>query len=565
MPTYPPTGPAPLAARQLSSLLGPVALTEAGHDIHPSALALGGTELGQAADHLKLADFSRTEPLIRLVARMLGSILRRCTVSQDGRLLRPGGFRLRRLADWSAQSTGATAPMLELLSSPCRVSCSFCYHLGNPPGVGGTRQNVTWDEIETRLRYFRDGLLLPRRNLSDVDEVFTHPRCFDLLDALFTDGPRIVVANTNGCSLTEDVVERLADYRWALVNLSLTSSNPEVRRVHLRDARPEVAIASLEHMDRHRVPYSVSIVAWPPIGLDDLERTIIFCDSHLPAFIRVYFPGATRFFRRPPDSAEAYWLEALEVIRRLRPRLSTPLTLDLQKYEEVLLERWSSEPRVLGTVRNSPARAMGLRWGDVITRVGDRKVFFRDQLKAVLDASSRGGSEAVVLEWSRDGDLMQGRLGPATEGTHPYGPFYPMGGLVVSDGISTAHLGHVARAVRKYRAKEVLFLSSRLMAPLARDLFRGWRLLPPGTRVTVVPVPNAFFGGNVFVGDLLVVDDYVQFLTFWMSRNGQPDLVLIPSSPFTDWGRDLVGTSHLEIARATGLPVELIPVSRMTF
>jgi hypothetical protein len=455
--------------------------------------------------------------------------------------------------------------MLELLSSPCRVSCSFCYHLGNPPGVGGTRQHVTWDEIESRLRYFRSGRLLPSRNLSDVDEVFTHPRCFDVLDALFADGPRVVVANTNGSTLTESVVTRLAGYRWVLVNLSLTSSDPSVRKLQLRDARPEIAVSSLERLDRYEVPYSVSIVAWPTIGLDDLERTIRFCDRHLPAHIRVYFPGATRYFPHPPANAEAYWLHVLQLVRELRADLSAPLTLDLQKYEEVLLEQWRNEPRVLGTVRNSPARAVGLRWGDVITRVGGLPVLFRDQLKAVLDTPYRNESEGVSLEWSRDGDCLRAMLGPASVGSYPHGPFYPMGGLVVSDGISTAHLAHVARVVRKHAARVVLLLSSRLMAPLVSDLLGGWRLLPPGTKVTVVPVPNSFFGGNVFVGDLLTVDDYVEFLTSWVARNGRPDLVLIPSSPFTDWGRDLVGQSYREISRATGLPVELMPVSRMAF
>ncbi len=565
MRALPPPSATLLAARQFRSLSRVVSLVGDGCELSPDAVERGGTDSGTAHGYLSIADFARTSPRLELAARLLRSLLNRFRPIGDGRPLRPDGFRLRRLSDWAVPHGGSAAPMLELLSSPCRVNCSFCYHLGNPPGVGGTRQNVTWDEIETRLRYFRTGRLLPRRNLSDVDEVFTHPRCFDVLDALFADGPRAVVANTNGCSLTEGVVERLAGYDWVLVNLSLTSSDPDMRRLHLRDSRPEVAVGSLEHLDRHKVPYSVSIVAWPSIGLADLERTIRFCDNHLPAFIRVYFPGATRFFPRPPDNAEAYWLQALDLVRGLRRELAAPLTLDLQKYEEVLLERWSTEPRVLGTVRNSPARALGLRWGDVVTRVAGRRVFFRDQLKAVLDGSYRSGSQGVPLEWSRDGRRMEGRLGPVSEGVYPYGAFYPLGGLVISDGISTAHLAHVGRVVRRHRAKKVLFLSSRLMVPLARDLFRGWRLLPPGTTVTVVPVPNAFFGGNVFVGDLLVVDDYVQFLSSWVGRNGKPDLVLIPSSPFTDWGRDLVGACHLEISRSIGLPVELIPVPRMTF
>jgi hypothetical protein len=554
-----------LAARQLHSLLGPVALMQQDRECRPSFVQPGRTELGTRAEHLTIGDFARTAPRLQLVAKLLLSILRRFDLGGATGPARLDGFRLRRLDDWTAPS-GAAVPMLELLSSPCGVSCSFCYHLGNPPGVGGTRQSVSWEEVETRLRYFRRGKLLPQRNLSDVDEVFRHPRCFDLLDELFADGGRVVVANTNGSTLTEEVVRRLSAYRWVLVNLSLASSDPDVRRAHLRDRSPEVAISSLAYLDQYRIPYSVSLVAWPQIGLGDLERTIRFCDGHLPAHIRVYFPGATRFFPGAPRNAEAYWLEALELVRSLRGETSAPVTLDLQKYEEVLLEGWGNEPRALGTIRNSPARTLGLQWGDVITSAAGRKVYFRDQLKAVLDGVYKHGSQGVALEWSRDGQSKRGVLGgPGAGGSYPYGPFYPAGGLVVSDGISTAHLASVARAVGKHRANDVLLLSSRLMAPLTRELLRGWRLLPPDTTVTVVAVPNQFFGGNLFVGDLLVVDDYVAFLRGWTAEHGTPDLVLIPSSPFTGWGRDLVGKCHLEIARATGLAVELIPSPRMAF
>ncbi len=564
MPVLPPRRAVLLAARQLKSLSRVVSLVEESRELSPETIETGCSDCGRAHGYLSVSDFARTAPRVQLVARLLRSLLRRFRAPQANTCLRPDGFRLRRLTDWETPAGGAV-PMLELLSSPCGVSCSFCYHLGNPPGVGGTRQRVSWGEVQTRLRYFRRGKLLPQRNLSDVDEVFRHPRCFDLLDELFRAGSRVVVANTNGSTLTEDVVRRLATYEWVVVNLSLASSDPDMRRVHLRDPAPEVATSSLALLDTYRVPYSVSLVAWPQIGLDDLERTIRFCDGHLPANIRVYFPGATRFFPRPPADAEGYWQDTLGLVRRLRPQLSAPITLDLQKYEEVLVERWSNEPRVLGTIRGSPARGLGLRWGDVLTRVGGRRVWFRDQLKAVLGAFYRNGPRGVSVEWSRDGVPKCGTLGPASEGSYPYGPFYPLGGLIVSDGISTAHLRDIARLVRRHGAKDVLLLSSRLMAPLARDLLRSWRLLPAETAVTVVPIPSVFFGGNVFVGDLLVVDDFVDFLTSWVARNGTPDLVLIPSSPFTGWGRDLAGSCLLEIARATGLTVELLPCARMTF
>ena len=40
----------------------------------------------------------------------------------------------------------------------------------------------------------------------------------------------------------------------------------------------------------------------------------------------------------------------------------------------------------------------------------------------------------------------------------------------------------------------------------------------------------------------------------------EPDLVVIPSSPFhlSGWGRDLTGRVYLDIERSTGIPVALV-------
>ena len=68
------------------------------------------------------------------------------------------------------------------------------------------------------------------------------------------------------------------------------------------------------------------------------------------------------------------------------------------------------------------------------------------------------------------------------------------------------------------------------------------------------------------MGDLLVVEDFVDYVNQWIEENGRrPDLVVIPSSPFHSdgWLRDLAGTPYLEIERRTGIPVELVLCERI--
>ena len=62
------------------------------------------------------------------------------------------------------------------------------------------------------------------------------------------------------------------------------------------------------------------------------------------------------------------------------------------------------------------------------------------------------------------------------------------------------------------------------------------------------------------MGDLLVVSDFVDAVEeFLTEEKFRPDLVVIPSSPFSlsGWGRDLTGHVYREIERRTGIPTTL--------
>ncbi len=62
------------------------------------------------------------------------------------------------------------------------------------------------------------------------------------------------------------------------------------------------------------------------------------------------------------------------------------------------------------------------------------------------------------------------------------------------------------------------------------------------------------------MGDLLVVQDFIDFIQEYLKEGERPDLVVIPSSPFhlNGWGRDLTGRVYLDIERETQIPVALL-------
>ncbi len=98
------------------------------------------------------------------------------------------------------------------------------------------------------------------------------------------------------------------------------------------------------------------------------------------------------------------------------------------------------------------------------------------------------------------------------------------------------------------RVARVLIIASELIEPVVRPLVHGGPYFEGlDARIDIVVARNeAFLGGDVVPGDLLVADDFTACI---QRRAPSPDLVLIPSTPFGRWGRDISGKSYIETER----------------
>ena len=121
----------------------------------------------------------------------------------------------------------------------------------------------------------------------------------------------------------------------------------------------------------------------------------------------------------------------------------------------------------------------------------------------------------------------------------------------------TSHVQKLKRIIETHRAKEVLLLSSRLVKPLLESAMieTDW-----GDVQLHVHVPrNEFLGGNIMIADLLTVQDYIASIeSFIHESDKKPELVIIPSSGFSHWGKDITGQSYLDIERRPDVRVALI-------
>jgi hypothetical protein len=137
-----------------------------------------------------------------------------------------------------------------------------------------------------------------------------------------------------------------------------------------------------------------------------------------------------------------------------------------------------------------------------------------------------------------------------------------LGIVMMGAGFRVSYLEKLKEMIDGYRARHVLFLSSALVRPSFEQALAESPLFASGHLTIDVRVPrNNFFGGNIFMGDLLVVQDFIDCIKEYLEKDGRrPDLVVIPSSPFNlgAWRRDLTGRVYLDIEREVGIPVGLL-------
>ena len=78
----------------------------------------------------------------------------------------------------------------------------------------------------------------------------------------------------------------------------------------------------------------------------------------------------------------------------------------------------------------------------------------------------------------------------------------------------------------------------------------------------VVP-KSEFFGGNVSIGDLWVLEDIARAVRPYLVSEDRPDLLVLPSSFLSHWGRDLLGVTYQELEARLGIEVALVKCQRI--
>ena len=510
------------------------------------------------------------EPRIPHIQRVLESLLSVIDLESNGKPVKVDGFRLRDLNHWLVPSFGDPAEVFDHLATRCDCNCSFCYLRGNPPSLAldqpKRKSEEEWEEVRTRLNYFSPvgkRALFP--TLGSSYEILSHPRALDLLRELREKTDRPFRLSTNGNRLTRDFIGELSLLKPVYLYLSLNSSSPRRRREIMGAANPETAIHSLPLLREQGISFAVIIVPWPFPSkeemLFDLRETVAHADRHDAHLVEVSLPGYSRYFSSEPlFDREDVWSSVVSEVRALRREIQCPLLVKPSLFEETLHEGKFNLPAVVGVVKNSPAAHGGIQKGDLILSIGGLKVSSRPQARDLLHLHHQNRTPSLSLSVQRGREFRELNLLPGRHG-YPYAPEtdHHLGMIFMGAGFRPSLLEDLKALITNHQARNVLLLSSPLVKPVFLQLLRESSLFG-GIQIQVEVPENRYFGGTICLGDLLVVQDFIDGIREYLRKNPPPDLVVIPSSPFSlgQWRRDLEGRVFTEIERSVGLPVALL-------
>jgi len=438
---------------------------------------------------------------------------------------------------------GAAEANILPITSHCNISCVFCSHRQNPPGVIVCRiKPCSLEDVKEVLCFIdpeRPVVIGESATRIIEGEPLTHPAFRKILSIIRAALPRTTIQiTTNGSLLDEEMADFFHRLGKVVVYLSLNSAGEKGRTLLTGDVNARQAIKSTCLLKRYGVPFHGSIVAMPHlVGWNDLEETVRYLEQQGAETIRLFSPGYTRLAGPELRFGQSFREEFDRFLSRLREELEVPLTVEPPLIKDLF-------PVVAGVIANSPAAASGVRAGDVVQTVGGLPALTRVQaFKMVLESDcpemtvSRGGRIYVFNLKKKRGERS---------------------GLVMDYDLDPVLIEKVGQVVRRHGVTEAVALTSELAAAVISLGLK--RFLKDDAAVKVVPVKNRFFGGSIGAAGLLTVEDFrISLEEYFINNPGKkPGAVLLPNLAFDRRGRDLTGCSYLELEKYFKIDFEVI-------
>lgn len=505
--------------------------------------------------------FKRNSPLLFYFVRLFSIISHYLDFyDRDHKKRSINGIKIRDNEIWTMKSSGSPNEVMGYITGKCGIKCEFCYLKGNPPRMNSLNKGIKDQEVIYRLSLFERGRTFIQRDILSTDEQTTHPLFLYALERIRKTSTYPVYVETNAVHLTGDIIRSISRLGGIYLNVSVNVLKPGLRRRLLKDRDPSRIIKNLRLLSEAGMSFSVSMVPWHTVPFDEIGETALTCSELGANLLRFRLPGYTSFYSsKALFDLDEYWSKIIDYAGYLRKSTGLPIITEPSKYEQLRDDRVWRYPFVLAVIKGSPAHREGIRYGDHIIRINEKPMIWRNEgIKQLI--LHHAGKRSVKLRILRQGVVSEMSL-EFKSGSFPYDcldlrcPY----GLYLSDDIDYSSIIRLRNIIAEEKPEKAVFISSKLMEKSVRTMLSISNIEDLLDILEIHVPPNSFFGGNVFMGDLLVVSDIIGYLKGLREKNVFFDMVLIPSSLFNEWGNDITGRCFKEVEYVLNTRVFLIP------
>jgi uncharacterized Fe-S cluster-containing radical SAM superfamily protein len=500
------------------------------------------------------------EPRIGYIQHLLESLLSIIDLEADGETVNVDGFRLKNINRWLTPGGGAL-DILAHAASACNLSCRFCYNKNSPQTLrpGPRDPEVEHQEIRKRIRHYVPSAKLNIfPNMGSPAEALAHPHILDIMTELRKKTDELFRLSTNGSTLTLEMIKTLSKLKPIYLDISINSSSSSRREWLMGDPESHIALTSLQYLKAEGIPYTVVVVPWPfpsrDVMLKDLKETVEFARAFDPALIQVNLPGyaAQTNSQKELFPHEEVWNELKTKAQELRNGTDCPLVIRPGLFEEYKEPNEVNAPVLIGVIKNSPTQLAGLLPGDRIIKVNGLPVKNKPQARSLLSILHESEMKQASLSIQRDGTSSDLELN-LSQFDYPYTreSATHLGVVFASSGIPQGWLERLKQVIITRGGNEVLLLSSSLVRPtLARLMSK--RGIAHGVTVHIRVPRNGYFGGNVYMGDLMVVEDFIEAVEAFIKEGGGECILTSNATRKCQWHWLNVSRYLIELIRSPG-------------